>query len=148
MHTRHELELQSSPLAPLRAAGCSIVISLCTLWLTSPAFSGTQGQTPEIPVVRADAGPCSADFSISDSDHKPLYDAKIQVQVRYGFMSKRKTDLEVGTNSDGKARIEGLPERARKPLEFRIHHGDRQKSVSQDPSSECHAKFTVVLAAQ
>ncbi|MBZ5513462.1 MAG: hypothetical protein LAN62_01200 [Acidobacteriia bacterium] len=63
-------------------------------------------------------------------------------------MSKRKTDLEVGTNSDGKARIEGLPERARKPLEFRIHHGDRQKSVSQDPSSECHAKFTVVLAAQ
>jgi len=100
----------------------------------------------EVPVVKGDLGPCSADFTVLDSSGKPVYDAKIHVTILYGFMNKRKSDLEIGTNSDGKARIEGLPERLKKPpLEFRIRGGDLTKSVTQDPATDCHASFNVPL---
>ena len=100
----------------------------------------------EVPVVKGDLGPCSADFTVLDSNGKPVYDAKIHVTILYGFMNKRKSELEVGTNSDGKARIEGLPDRLKKPpMEFRIRSGDLTKSVTQDPATDCHASFNVPL---
>jgi hypothetical protein len=100
----------------------------------------------EVPVVKGDLGPCSADFTVLDSNDKPVYNAKIHVTILYGFMNKRKSDLEIGTNSDGKARIEGLPDRLKKPpLEFRIRGGDLTKSVTQDPATDCHASFNVSL---
>ena len=100
----------------------------------------------EVPVVKGDLGPCSADFTVLDSNGKAVYDAKIHVTILYGFMNKRKSDLEVGTNSDGKARIEGLPIRLKKPpLEFKIRSGDLTKSVTQDPATDCDASFNVSL---
>jgi hypothetical protein len=99
----------------------------------------------EVPVIKGELGPCSADFTVTDSANKPLYDAKIHVTVRYGFMSKRKTELEVGTNSDGKGRIEGLPNKVKKPLEFQVRHAQLLKSLLHDPATECHANFTVAL---
>ena len=99
----------------------------------------------DVPVMKGDLGPCSADFTVTDPANKPLYDAKIHVTVRYGFMSKRKTELEVGTNSDGKGRIEGLPNKVKKPLEFQIRHAQLLKSLLHDPATECHANFTVAL---
>ncbi len=99
----------------------------------------------EVPVIKGELGPCSADFTVTDSANKPLYDAKIHVTVRYGFMSKRKTELEVGTNSDGKGRIEGLPNKVKKPLEFQVRHEQLLKSLLHDPATECHANFTVAL---
>jgi hypothetical protein len=100
----------------------------------------------DIPVIKGDLGPCSADFTVLDSHDKPVYDAKVHVTILYGFMNKRKSDLEIGTNSDGKARIEGLPDKVKKPpLEFRIRIGDLRKSVTQDPATECHASFNVQL---
>lgn len=99
----------------------------------------------EVPVVKGDLGPCSADFTVTDSASKPLYDAKVHVTIVYGFMNKRKSDLDVGTNSDGKARIEGLPEKVKKILEFKIRHGEKTKSVLHDPANECRATFSVVL---
>ena len=101
----------------------------------------------DVPVVKGDLGPCSADFTVTDSASKPLYDARIHVTIVYGFMSKRKSDLEIGTNSDGKARIEGLPDKVKKILEFKIRHGEQTKSVMHDPANECHASFAVVLDA-
>jgi hypothetical protein len=75
-----------------------------------------------------------------------IYDAKIEVRILYGFMNKRKFDLEISTNSDGKARIEGLPDKLKKlPLEFRIRAGDSRKSVTQNPATACHASFDVQL---
>ncbi len=98
----------------------------------------------DVPVIKGDLGPCSADFTVLDSTDKPVYDAKIYVTILSGFMNKRKTDLEIGTNSDGKARIEGLPDKLKKPpLEFKIRGGDLQKSVTQDPATDCHASFNV-----
>ena len=148
MQASRELNLYRLSLTSLPSAAVVGAVIICVLWLSSLAVSTLQGQTPEVPVVKADAGPCSADFTVTDGENKPLYDAKIQVRVRYGFMSKRKTDLEIGTNSDGKARIEGLPDKAKKPLEFRVRHGEFMKAVAQDPASDCHASFTVVLGAQ
>jgi hypothetical protein len=100
----------------------------------------------DVPVIKGDLGPCSADFTVLDSTNKPVYDAKVHVTIRYGFMNQRKSDLEIGTNSEGKARIEGLPDRLKKPpLEFRIKGGDSEKSVTQDPATDCHASFNVQL---
>jgi len=91
-------------------------------------------------------GSCTADFTVVDTSNKPVFDAKIHVKVKYGFMSKRDTDLEVGTNSDGRARMEGLPEKLKKPpMEFTIRSGDATKSVANDPAVECHPTFTVSL---
>lgn len=104
--------------------------------------------TADVPVIKGELGPCSADFTVMDAGSKPLYDAKIYATVRYGFMSRRKTDLEIGTNSDGKARIEGLPDKVKKPLEFQIRHEQNVKSLLHDPATECHANFTVALGTQ
>ena len=102
----------------------------------------------EVPVIKGNLGPCSADFTVTDSANKPIYNAKIHVTILYGFMNKRKTELEIGTNSDGKARVEGLPTRVKKSLEFHIRSGELSKSVMHDPEVECQASFNVVLGKQ
>ena len=102
----------------------------------------------DVPVIKGDLGPCSADFTVLDSAAKPVYNAKIHVTILYGFMNKRKTDLEIGTNTDGKARVEGLPDKLKKPpLEFKIRGRDLQKSVTQDPATDCHASFNIQLGS-
>ena len=112
------------------------------------AFCGAAVATnePEIPVVDGGLGTCKADFTVKDGDGKPLYNAKIHVLIRYGFWNKRKMELEVGTNSDGKARFTGLPNNLRKPMEFAIKSGTVSKSVTDDPSATCNATFDVTLS--
>ena len=77
----------------------------------------------EVPVVDGHIGACSATLTVRDASSKPIYNAKINVIVRYGFLSLRKIGLQVGTNSDGRARVAGLPERPKKSLEFVITKG-------------------------
>ncbi len=48
----------------------------------------------------------------------PVYNAKINVHIAYGFGSFHKLDLEVSTNADGKARFIGLPNRLKRALTF------------------------------
>jgi hypothetical protein len=57
----------------------------------------------------------------------------------------RKTDLQVGTNSDGKARFTGLPNFSKKPLAFHIKSGTVSKTVTDDPETNCNAVYDVVL---
>jgi len=103
----------------------------------------------EVPSVDAELGPCTADFAVTDGARKPLYDAKVSVTVHYGFLGLRKMDLEVGTNSDGKARVAGLPSKVRKhPLGFVISFGDRVKSIEHYPAVNCNARYEVVLEKQ
>ena len=125
--------------------GKPFLLTLAFLAGASPGYARSAAAV-EVPVIKGDLGPCSADFTVLDSNGKPVYNAKIHVTILYGFMNKRKSDLEIGTNSDGKARIEGLPDRLKKPpLEFRIRGGDLTKSVTQDPATDCHASFNVPL---
>ena len=110
-----------------------LVLAAAVLLLLLSGIS-VAADTQEIPVVNAGLGPCSVDFTVEDGSHKPLYDAKINVTIRYGFLSKRRTDLEVGTNGDGKGRFERLPSKVKKALEFR--------------ADRCQASYTVVLTTQ
>ena len=103
-------------------------------------------QSEQVPVVDGALGSCRADFTVKDNSDKPIYNAKIHVLIKYGFLSKRKTDLEVGTNSDGRARVTGLPNMPKRPLEFSIRSGTVEKTVSDDPSENCDAKFDVTLS--
>jgi hypothetical protein len=98
----------------------------------------------ELPILKAGLGSCSADFTIADADGKPVYAALVHVRVRYGFAGVKRADLEVGTNSDGKARLEGLPEKAR-PLAYSVKKDDKAATAEQDVESTCHATFDLVL---
>jgi hypothetical protein len=104
------------------------------------------GNPEDVPSVSAGMGPCTADFTVVDASNKAVYNARIHVKVKYGFMSKRDSDLDLGTNSDGKAHIEGLPNKLKKPpLEYSIQYGGLSKSVTNDPAADCHPHFDVTL---
>jgi hypothetical protein len=109
------------------------------------ALLGLQTATPqEVPVLKANLGDCSADFVVRDADAKPVYNATIHVRVRYGFMSLKRSDLEVGTNADGRARIEGLPSKA-KPLTYDVRKGDAKGEATQNVGEMCHAAFDLSI---
>lgn len=99
----------------------------------------------DVPSVDGGTGSCSANFTVKDGASKPIYNAQIEVLLRYGFMNLRKTDLQVGTNSDGKARFTGLPNFPKKPLEFHIKSGTVSKTITDDTTSNCTANYDVVL---
>jgi hypothetical protein len=98
-----------------------------------------------VPVVDAALGPCTADFTITDPDNKPVYNAKVRVRIAYGFLSAHKLDLEVGTNVDGKARFTGLSDRLKHGLFFEATEGERTGSAFDDPSKTCKAQFAITI---
>jgi hypothetical protein len=117
---------------------------LLALILAAPSLA----QTPDpksIPVIDGGIGPCTADFTISDTGNKPVYLAKIKVHIAYGFASARKLDLEVSTNVDGKARFTGLPDRVKRGLFFEASEGERTGNAFNDPSKTCQAQLAITL---
>jgi hypothetical protein len=118
---------------------------LCATLVLIPWGGPITADSPEVPVVDAGLGSCSADFTVKDGAGKPIFNAKISVTIKYGFHSLRKTQLEVGTNSEGKARVTGLPNLPKKPLEFSIKSGTASTTVTDDPSTNCNAVFDVTL---
>jgi len=117
---------------------------LLVFLLMSPALA--QKPDPKsIPVIDGAIGPCTAEFTITDADNKPVYLAKIKVHIAYGFMNTHKLDLEVSTNVDGKARFTGLPDRVKKGLFFEASEGDRTGEAFDDPSKTCQAQFPITL---
>lgn len=112
------------------------------------ALLTAQPPTPkadDVTLMKANlGGSCSADFTVKDADGKPVYGALVHVQIRYGFAGVKHADLEVGTSSQGKARIEGMPNKAR-PMTFDIKKDDKKAEVMQDVADMCHATFDVSL---
>ncbi|HTS36480.1 MAG TPA: hypothetical protein VMH04_12450 [Candidatus Solibacter sp.] len=105
-------------------------------------------QTPDphsIPTIDGAIGPCTADFTITDSANAPIYNAKIKVHIAYGTLSIRKLDLEVSTNVDGKARFTGLPNKLKRGLYFEASESNRQAEAFDDPTKTCTAQFTLAL---
>ena len=95
-------------------------------------------------IISARLGDCSADFTVTDATGAPVYAAIVHVRIRYGFMGVKRMDLEVGTNSDGKTRVEGLPEDAR-PLIYDITKDNRTATVEQNLSTTCRGTYQVTL---
>ena len=119
-----------------------------TILLTFLLAAVAQAQKPDpksIPVIDGGIGPCTADFTITDTDSKPVYLAKIKVHIAYGLMSTHKLDLEVSTNVDGKARFTGLPDRVKRGLFFEASEGDRTGNAFDEPSKTCQAQFPITL---
>jgi hypothetical protein len=122
----------------------SLVASVSVLARSS--FPGPQApSSADVPVLKGGAGSCTADFAVSDSSGKGVYDAKIGILIKYGFMGLRKLDLTVGTNFEGKARVEGLPEQVKGSAEFKVSHGDQSKIVPYDPQANCHPRHEVIF---
>ena len=104
----------------------------------------TQNPKPELSVIDARLGSCAADFTVKDASDAPLYAATVHVRIRYGFLGLKRMDLEVGTNSEGKARVAGLPGGA-KPLTYDISKADRKTTVEQNLSTNCQATYAISL---
>jgi hypothetical protein len=111
------------------------------------AFAGSAAEdSHQIPVMDGGAGPCSLELTVSGPDEKPVYDAKVKVHINYGFGGFHKLDLEAGTNSDGKVKFTGLPDRVhRPPLEFDASKGNLQGEVTFDPQAECQGKHDIAM---
>lgn len=99
---------------------------------------------PEVPVLKAGLGTCAVDFVVSDDNGKPVYEATIHARIRYGALSVKRMDVEVSTNDEGKARIEGLPSKA-KPFVYDIEKAGTKATAQQDVATGCLASFQVTL---
>lgn len=130
----------------MRSTQLRAMAFLCAIGLFAPCAPLLANNLPQVPVVDGKVGSCQADFTVKDEAGKPIYNATIKVTLRYGIFNKRRMDLEIGTNSDGKARIIGLPDSPKKPLEFQIKSGTVSKSISDDPSTNCNAVYEVTLS--
>jgi hypothetical protein len=106
--------------------------------------SPPEAPKPDLAVISARLGPCSADFTVTDADGKPVYAAIVHVRIRYGFMSVKRMDLEVGTNSEGKARVEGLPDKG-KPLVYDVTKDTTKGTAQQDLATSCKGTYEVAL---
>jgi hypothetical protein len=119
---------------------------LAALFACAAVVPSVPASPAEVPHVSAGVGPCTADFLVTDTSNKPIYDAKVHLKITYGFMGKRDQELDVGTDSDGRARMEGLPDKLKKPpMVFTIYQGTVSQTVSGDPQINCHPNFSVTL---
>ena len=101
-----------------------------------------------MPAIDGNIGPCSVEFTVTDASNAPVYNARIRVHIAYRFLSAHKLDLEVGTNVDGKARVNGLPEKVKEALHFKASQADRSGESFYNPAEGCTAKRAIVLKAE
>jgi hypothetical protein len=133
-------------------SACSLSILLLSASLATSAETQPSAQaqpSSDVPVTDGASGDCSIDFNVTDSEGKPVYAARIDVHLAYGFAGAHKLDMGVYTNAEGKARFTGIPLRVRKPpIEFRAKKDDLIGLATMDPLTDCHAKHDIVLAKE
>jgi hypothetical protein len=123
-----------------------VILSVTALQAQSTPAQTAQPIDPKtITEIDAGLGPCSADFTVNDSNGSPIYNAKIRLHIAYGRLNLHKLDLEAGTNADGKARFIGLPDKSKEGLFFRASAGAHETSVFDNPTQTCKKAFTVVV---
>lgn len=127
--------------------GATLSAMLIAIVLVAAVTLGQQpadAPKPEPVVIKAGLGSCSSDFMVKDAAGQPAYAATVHVKIRYGLMHLKRMDLEVSTGPDGKARVEGLPAKAR-PLVYDIAKGDQKATVEQNLETSCQASHEVSL---
>ncbi|MBZ5489993.1 MAG: hypothetical protein LAO76_03560 [Acidobacteriia bacterium] len=130
------------------ASACALLILGATLLFAVRGQQPAQSQNPDdIPVTDGSSGPCSIEFSVTDSDGKPVYAARIDVHLAYGAFGAHKLDMGVYTNTQGKARFTGIPAKVKKPpVEFNAKKDDLVGVATMDPATECQARHDIVMA--
>lgn len=99
----------------------------------------------DVPKVSADLGNCSADFHVTGTDSKPLYNARVHTLIKFGAFGLRKTELEVRTDSNGQASVINLPNYSKKPITFDVSYGFTTSTVEFLPDKDCHPKYEITL---
>jgi hypothetical protein len=130
------------------ALGALLLLHAARSWAQSnPQDSPPPPPTPTVAAteISADMGPCTVEFHVTDLAGNGVYYARITTVIRYGFMNKRKLDLEAGTNADGRARFTNLPSQVKQPLQFQVQYQDQSASYGIDPGTDCHAQRSVPL---
>jgi hypothetical protein len=130
-----------------------LILACAFLMISMILAIAAQSQQPaqsenssDIPVTDGTSGPCSIEFSVTDSDGKPVYAARIDVHLAYGAFGAHKLDMGVYTNAQGKARFTGIPTKVRKPpVEFNAKKDDLVGVATMDPATECQAKHDIVM---
>jgi len=141
-------QLRNCTLVALILLGASVLL----VSQTSTAAPNANAVPVAVPVIDGGIGPCWADVTITDASGTPVYAAKVNVHIAYGFMNIRKLDLELGTNADGKARFTGLPSRIKHGFYFRASESDRTGEAFDDrqhlPGAvyDCAAEKTAVAS--
>jgi len=115
---------------------------LLTLALATSQASSTANP---VPVISGDLGECTADFTVTGTKFHPLYNAKLEVEIRYGFVFNDTATTEIYTNVDGKARVEGLPASSKRPLAFTASYEGRKTVVIVDPEQKCHGSYKAIV---
>src|SRR5450631_3441036 len=121
---------------------------LCSIVVAAPLLFRAQAPAPneKVPIIDGGVGRCSLELTVLGVDRKPVYAATVTVHVKYGFGGMRRLDLEAGTNSDGKVKFAGLPDRVqRPPVEFHASKDELVGVASFDPATECEAKRDITL---
>ena len=121
-----------------------ILLSLLAYCPRSASAQSTAGAVPST-MISADLGPCSAQITVTGSDSKPIYGAKMAARIQYGMLGVKKLDLEAYTGSDGQVRITNLPESLKKPVYIHITKGEFGEVAEFNPNVRCHATFNVQL---
>jgi len=116
-------------------------------WLLLFAQQPAPSPKPDdIPVTDGTSGPCSVEFTVTDSDGRPVYAARIDVHLAYGAFGAHKLDMGVYTNTQGKAKFTGIPAKVKKPpVEFSAKKDDLVGMATMDPATECQAKHNIVM---
>lgn len=103
-------------------------------------------QPDDVPFVDAQSGPCSIELTVTGTDTKPVYAARIDYHTAYGFMGTHKLDMTAYTNAQGKVRFTGIPAKVRKPpIEFHASKGELVGVANMDPVTECQAKHDIMM---
>jgi hypothetical protein len=123
----------------------SLALTLFAVTLSAASLSQNTPDPKAVPVLDGAAGPCTADFIITDASGAPVYAAKIKVHIAYRFGGFHKLDLELSTNADGKARFTGLPNRTKRGLTFYASEADRSGEAFDDPAITCNPQLTITL---
>jgi len=126
-------------------------LSVISLFLFSlvlmPVSGSAQGNTAAVPPteISADLGTCSALVTVTGTDSKPIYNAKVTTRIRYGALGVKKLDLETFTSAAGQVKIVKLPEVPKKPIYIYVSKDDKLEMVEFTPDVHCRATFDVVL---
>jgi hypothetical protein len=100
------------------------------------------------PTVDGGAGPCSVEFTVTDAKDALVSNAQISVHIEYGFLGAKKLDLQVATDSHGKARFVGLPDKVDSGLFFEAIKGNLRGVATDDPNTECEAKHGIYMTSR
>ncbi|HET7872053.1 MAG TPA: hypothetical protein VFL42_06040 [Terriglobales bacterium] len=110
-----------------------------------PSPSPTPNNNPSF-VTDGGAGPCSAEFTVTGTDGKPVFAALISVRIAYGLGGLHKLDMSVYTSQEGKGKFTGIPARVKKPpLEFKATKDQLVGIATVDPAAECAARHDIIL---